>query len=153
MWVFSDSSPPTHILLYRPISQTHTSPRRHTFSLSRNLQTDLAAQGYRCTGCGMKVTPAYAKYFRFCHYTGKYFCQNCHMNATSLIPSHILDRWSFKKLPVSNFARDLLAKIHSDALFTISSDNTFIYSKVSLMVQAKVCLLSLSLSLMHGHVT
>ncbi len=122
-----------------PLSHTHIHLCTYFhISFLRNLQKDLAAQGYRCTGCGMKVTPAYAKYFRFCHYTGKYFCQNCHTSTTSLIPAHILDRWSFKKLPVSNFARDLLARIHSDALFTISSDNTFLYNKVSVMSQAKV---------------
>ncbi|XP_064394629.1 protein associated with UVRAG as autophagy enhancer-like [Halichondria panicea] len=104
---------------------------------AKNLQKDLAAQGNRCTGCGMKVTPSYTKYFRFCNYTGKYFCQNCHMNTTSLVPAHILERWSFKKLPVSNFARDLLAKIHTDAVFTVSNSNAFLYSKVSVMAQAK----------------
>ena len=122
-------------------SHTHTHTHlthTHTHTL-RNLQKDLAAQGNRCTGCGMKVTPSYTKYFRFCNYTGKYFCQNCHMNTTSLVPAHILERWSFKKLPVSNFARDLLAKIHTDAVFTVSNSNAFLYSKVSVMAQAKVC--------------
>ncbi len=125
----SNHPPHTHL--------THTS-HTHTHTL-RNLQKDLAAQGNRCTGCGMKVTPSYTKYFRFCNYTGKYFCQNCHMNTTSLVPAHILERWSFKKLPVSNFARDLLAKIHTDAVFTVSNSNAFLYSKVSVMAQAKVC--------------
>ena len=57
----------------------------------------LAVQGYRCTGCGMRQDPAHARHFRFCHYTGKYFCQKCHTNASSIIPAHILHRWSFKK--------------------------------------------------------
>ena len=117
------------------LEDTHTHTHTHIY---RNLQKDLAAQGYRCTGCGMKVKPGYVKYFRFCNYTGKYFCQNCHMNATSLIPAYILERWSFKRLYVSNFARDLLAKIYTEPLFTISSSTVSIYSKSPLMAQAKV---------------
>ena len=65
--------------------------------LPRSLVKDLSAQGYRCTGCGMKVAPSHARYFRFCNYTGKYFCQNCHTNAVSIIPAQIIDKWSFKK--------------------------------------------------------
>jgi len=99
---------------------------------------DMAAQGYRCTGCGMKIEPAYAKLFRFCNYTGKYFCQNCHTNATSIIPAYILDRWSFKRLYVSNFARDLLARIYTEPVLTIATENTAIYDKVPLMAQAQV---------------
>ena len=57
----------------------------------------LAAQGYRCTGCGMRQDPAQARHFRFCNYTGKFFCQKCHTNATSIVPAYILHRWSFKK--------------------------------------------------------
>lgn len=116
----------------------HSLPFSPSPSLSRNLQKDLSAQGYRCTGCGMKVNPTLAKYFRFCNYTGKYFCQNCHTNATSIIPAYILERWSFKRLYVSNFARDLLAKINKEPVFTITNANSTIYSKVPIMAAAKV---------------
>ena len=67
------------------------------FPLCRNILKQLAAQGYRCTGCGMKQEPSQARHFRFCNYTGKYFCQKCHTNATSVIPAYIMDRWSFRK--------------------------------------------------------
>ena len=87
----------------------------------------------------MKVNPTLAKYFRFCNYTGKYFCQNCHTNATSIIPAHILERWSFKRLYVSNFARDLLAKINNEPVFTITSTHSSIYRRVPIMAAAKVC--------------
>jgi len=65
--------------------------------LPRSLVKDLSKQGYRCTGCGMKMATSHARYFRFCNYTGKYFCQNCHTNAVSIIPAQIIDKWSFKK--------------------------------------------------------
>ena len=67
------------------------------YAYFRNIMEQLASQGYRCTGCGMKQDPSQARHFRFCNYTGKYFCQRCHTNATSVIPAYIMDRWSFKK--------------------------------------------------------
>ena len=45
----------------------------------------------------MKVEPSHVRYFRFCNYTGKYFCQNCHSNALSMIPAYVIERWSFKR--------------------------------------------------------
>jgi len=108
----------------------------HVKTPSKNLIKDLSAQGYRCTGCGMKVAPSHARYFRFCNYTGKYFCQNCHTNAVSIIPAQIIDKWSFKKYPVSNFARDLLTNIQQDPVFNVQTVNRHIYSRVPSMAQA-----------------
>jgi len=45
----------------------------------------------------MKVEVGVAKTFRFCNYTGKYFCQSCHTNSTHILPAHILENWSFRK--------------------------------------------------------
>jgi run domain Beclin-1 interacting cysteine-rich containing protein len=97
----------------------------------------LASQEYRCTGCGMKQDPAQARYFRFCNYTGKYFCQKCHTNATSVIPAYIMDRWSFKRYYVSNFAHDLLERIHYEPVFDVQNVNPQIYSMVPILAQAR----------------
>ena len=69
----------------------------------RNMMKHLAAQGYRCTGCGMRQEPSQARHFRFCNYTGKYFCQKCHSNASSIVPAYVLHRWSFKKYVHPNY--------------------------------------------------
>ena len=173
--------------------------------LCRNVLKQLAAQSYRCTGCGMKQEPSQARHFRFCNYTGKYFCQKCHTNATSVIPAYIMDRWSFRKWAcmhgcghdqmnafqvaqsamvfhyvvhidmangadqylvscvamdplytqihctctytcicvwyryyISNFARDLLARIHYDPVFVVQDVNPQIYSRVPVLAQARV---------------
>lgn len=42
--------------------------------------------------------------YRWCTYTGSYFCTSCHTNKTSIIPSRILNDWDFKEYKVSNFA-------------------------------------------------
>ncbi|KAL5005068.1 hypothetical protein ScPMuIL_018524 [Solemya velum] len=93
----------------------------------------LAKQNNRCAGCGMKVEPGYVKRFRYCEYLGKFFCQCCHSNSTMLIPGRILRKWDFRKFAVSNFARDLLVKIHSEPLFNIVDINPTLYRRVRQM--------------------
>ena len=77
-------------------------PYLHTSHLTltpphRNFEQALIAQGYRCTGCGMTLDSNHSRYFRFCYYTGKYFCQNCHISTLWVVPAYILEYWSFKK--------------------------------------------------------
>ena len=42
--------------------------------------------------------------FRFCNYTGKFFCRRCHRNDAAALPARILLNWDFKKVYVSRFA-------------------------------------------------
>lgn len=99
--------------------------------------TLLTKQNYRCAGCGMKVDPGYAKRYRYCEYTGKYFCQCCHSNQTSVIPARMLKKWDFYKYYVSNFAHGFLTKIMNDPLFNISDINPMLYKKVKTLAQIK----------------
>ncbi|VDN10932.1 unnamed protein product [Dibothriocephalus latus] len=50
---------------------------------------------------------------RFCEYFGCFFCCTCHTNTLMVVPSAVLYHWSFLMLPVSNFARDILCRLHS----------------------------------------
>ncbi|KAI8503478.1 hypothetical protein Bbelb_184490 [Branchiostoma belcheri] len=90
----------------------------------------LAKQSYMCAGCGTKVEPGFMKRFRYCEYLGKYFCQCCHTNASSMIPGKILHKWDFRKYYVSNFSLDLINKMHAEPLFNISDINPALYRKV-----------------------
>jgi run domain Beclin-1 interacting cysteine-rich containing protein len=109
----------------------------HVKSPPRNVLRQLAGQGWRCTGCGMRQDPPQARQFRFCHYTGRLFCQKCHTNAPATIPAHILHHWSFKKYYVSNFAHDLLERIHYDPVFDVQNINPQIYKAAPLLAQAR----------------
>lgn len=97
----------------------------------------LAKQNYRCAGCGMRVEKGYAKRYRYCAYTGKYFCQCCHSNQQAVIPAKMLKKWDFSKDYVSNFARDFLTKIVDEPLFNISDVNPMLYKKVKLLDNVK----------------
>ncbi|KFV57897.1 Run domain Beclin-1 interacting and cysteine-rich containing protein, partial [Tyto alba] len=95
----------------------------------------VAKQNYRCAGCGIRTDPDYIKRPRYCEYLGKYFCQCCHENAQTVIPSRILRKWDFSKYYVSNFSKDLLSKIWSDPLFNVQDINPALYRKVKSLNQ------------------
>ncbi|NXA93254.1 RUBIC protein, partial [Melanocharis versteri] len=95
----------------------------------------VAKQNYRCAGCGIRTDPDYIKRLRYCEYLGKYFCQCCHENAQTVIPSRILRKWDFSKYYVSNFSKDLLSKIWSDPLFNVQAINPALYQKVKALNQ------------------
>ncbi|XP_016399571.1 run domain Beclin-1-interacting and cysteine-rich domain-containing protein-like isoform X2 [Sinocyclocheilus rhinocerous] len=90
----------------------------------------VAKQNYRCAGCGIRIDPDYIKRLRYCEYLGRYFCQCCHENAQAVVPGKILRKWDFSKSYVSNFSRDLLAKIAGDPLFNLNDINSGLYKKV-----------------------
>ncbi|KAF1470487.1 Run domain Beclin-1-interacting and cysteine-rich domain-containing protein, partial [Eudyptula minor novaehollandiae] len=95
----------------------------------------VAKQNYRCAGCGIRTDPDYIKRLRYCEYLGKYFCQCCHENAQTVIPSRILRKWDFSTYYVSNFSKDLLSKIWSDPLFDVQDINPALYRKVKSLNQ------------------
>ncbi|NWV35885.1 RUBIC protein, partial [Grantiella picta] len=95
-------------------------------------------QNYRCAGCGIRTDPGYIKRLRYCEYLGKYFCQCCHENAQTVIPSRILRKWDFSKYYVSNFSKDLLSKIWSDPLFNVQAINPALYQKVKALNQVRL---------------
>ncbi|NXH68230.1 RUBIC protein, partial [Hydrobates tethys] len=108
------------------IFNVHSAPTR---------KVAVAKQNYRCAGCGIRTDPDYIKRLRYCEYLGKYFCQCCHENAQTVIPSRILRKWDFSKYYVSNFSKDLLSKIWSDPLFNVQDINSALYRKVKSLNQ------------------
>ncbi|XP_006869445.1 PREDICTED: run domain Beclin-1 interacting and cysteine-rich containing protein [Chrysochloris asiatica] len=98
----------------------------------------VAKQNYRCAGCGIRTDPDYIKRLRYCEYLGKYFCQCCHENAQTIIPSRVLRKWDFSKYYVSNFSKDLLIKIWNDPLFNVQDINSALYRKVKLLNQIRL---------------
>ncbi|NWY66173.1 RUBIC protein, partial [Erithacus rubecula] len=98
----------------------------------------VAKQNYRCAGCGIRTDPDYIKRLRYCEYLGKYFCQCCHENAQTVIPSRVLRKWDFSKYYVSNFSKDLLSKIWSDPLFNVQAINPGLYQKVKALNQVRL---------------
>ena len=61
----------------------------------RRRSVAMARQSHRCAGCGLKVSPALAKKFRWCEYLGRYFCTGCHGNQQFYIPARIIHKHDY----------------------------------------------------------
>ncbi|CAF4174429.1 unnamed protein product, partial [Rotaria sp. Silwood2] len=97
---------------------------------SPNRDSQLKKQGYLCAGCGRHVEKGFAHRYRYCEYTGKYFCRSCHSDKKSFLPSYIITKWDFSsKHSVSNFAFDYLNRIYSDPTFNLNDLNSKLYEK------------------------
>ncbi|XP_061426446.1 LOW QUALITY PROTEIN: run domain Beclin-1-interacting and cysteine-rich domain-containing protein-like [Lethenteron reissneri] len=90
----------------------------------------LAKQNSRCAGCGTKVDSNYIKRLRYCEYLGKLFCQCCQSGSVAVVPGRLLRRWDASRYPVSNFARELLARIGHDPLYNLMDINPQLYRRV-----------------------
>ncbi|VEL08487.1 unnamed protein product [Protopolystoma xenopodis] len=49
---------------------------------------------------------------RFCEYFSRFFCCVCHSNTLMVLPGPVVLDGNFAMLPVSNYARDLLDRLH-----------------------------------------
>eukprot|EP00079_Xenopus_tropicalis_P032850 XP_017946621.1 PREDICTED: uncharacterized protein KIAA0226-like homolog isoform X1 [Xenopus tropicalis] len=102
----------------------------NTINPSPKRDVIVASQNYMCAGCGTKVEPRYTNRLRYCEYLGKYFCDCCHSNAFSSIPSRILLKFNFGKYHVSNFSKNVVDSIWQSHKFNVLSENPDIYKKV-----------------------
>ena len=67
----------------------------------------MARQSHRCAGCGLQVSPALAKKFRWCEYLGRYFCSGCHGNQQFYVPARIIHKHDYN-MSVADLAMALL---------------------------------------------
>ncbi|CAF2050805.1 unnamed protein product [Rotaria magnacalcarata] len=92
--------------------------------------SQLKKQGYLCAGCGRHVEKGFAYRYRYCEYTGKYFCRSCHSDKKSFLPSYVIIKWDFSsKHSVSNFAFDYLNRIYSEPTFNVNDLNPKLFEK------------------------
>ena len=75
----------------------------------------------KCAGCGAPVSFGlfgFGASVRYCEYTGKYYCHECHTNQVFYIPARVMHYWDFQQYPVCKEAfRDLHA-IYDEPLFS-----------------------------------
>lgn len=104
----------------------------HTVCFNKPKKQELIArQNYRCCGCGLHIEKQNIHRMLYCYYTGKLFCPHgCHSNVKTIIPAYIINKWSFKLYPVSNFAYQIINSNFTKPLFNIQDLNPKLFSKV-----------------------
>lgn len=103
----------------------------------------MGTQGWRCAGCGMRVSERLSRHFRLCHYLGRYFCTTCHSNQTAIIPAKVLHKWDFKLYAVASFSSELLERMRSDPLFNVGALNPRLYKRCRHLHQTHIYRLQL----------
>jgi hypothetical protein len=103
------------------------------------------AQGNLCTGCGKQFQSGlFGKNARYCDYSGKYFCPDCHSKQVSIIPARVIRAWDFKPYQVSNFYRAFLVQMFKEPLYDVDAICPGSYQLVPLLKQIKVVRIMLS---------
>ncbi|VDL91385.1 unnamed protein product [Schistocephalus solidus] len=91
--------------------------REHEFVVQRGEELSQVVLAFVNTFC---LSLEYLRSMRFCEYFGCFFCCTCHTNTLMVVPGAVLYHWSFLMLPVSNFARDILCRLHSRPLIHLA---------------------------------
>ncbi|XP_077435777.1 pleckstrin homology domain-containing family M member 3 [Vanacampus margaritifer] len=90
------------------------------------LEKGLTAQGFTCAGCQRPVGASRGK-AKVCHYSGWYYCQNCHQDNTFLIPARLLRNWDTSKHKVSKQAKEFLEFVYEEPLLDVQQLNGGLY--------------------------
>ncbi|KAL0277148.1 UNVERIFIED_CONTAM: hypothetical protein PYX00_004525 [Menopon gallinae] len=104
----------------------------------------LKAQKYTCVNCQLSIGLNFDE-ARYCYFTGKYYCRNCHLNEVAIIPSRLVYNWDHKKYQVCAAAHSYLSDISSTYLINVKEINPKIYGVVSEMQELRTMRFRLNL--------
>lgn len=86
----------------------------------------LDAQNFKCAGCPRQIGFSFGKP-KLCEFSGQYYCETCHQDDDTVIPSRIIHNWDLTKRLVSRQAMKLLSQIESEPLINMESVNASLY--------------------------
>ncbi|XP_030076531.1 pleckstrin homology domain-containing family M member 1 [Microcaecilia unicolor] len=89
----------------------------------------LDSQNFKCAGCPRQIGFSFGK-ARLCAFSGLYYCDSCHQDDESVIPSRVIHNWDLGKRVVCRRALKFLAQIHSEPLINVKSVNNSLYQHV-----------------------
>lgn len=107
-----------HMKLYVEIPQ----------NVSKSKQMEI--QSGQCAGCSVVLKDTIFNRPRFCYYTYKYYCNECHKNEVSYLPHMILHNWDFRENYVCVMAKNYLEQIYMIPMICISAINPSLFDKV-----------------------
>ncbi|ODM90800.1 Pleckstrin y domain-containing family M member 3 [Orchesella cincta] len=99
-------------------------------------EAGLDSQNYACKMCGTSIGMIYGA-ARLCHFTGFSYCNVCHLNQESVIPSRILLNYDFGLYAVCNQAHDFLEELKDEPIFDVNEINPTLYDEIDECGQAK----------------
>lgn len=88
-----------------------------------------ADQNYLCAGCSAQFGSwLLGGAGRYCEYTGRYYCYECHVNEAAVIPARVLHEWDFRPYRVCRAARTIIDELYYLPAFAILDINPRLYA-------------------------
>ncbi|XP_039178269.1 putative pleckstrin homology domain-containing family M member 1P isoform X1 [Crotalus tigris] len=90
------------------------------------MEKGLDCQSFICAGCSRQIGFYFVKP-KLCSFTGLYFCDNCHQDEESVIPSCLIHNWDLSRYPRSQSGSELLLCGQKTRVPPVPEDNRLAY--------------------------
>lgn len=82
----------------------------------------LDIQNYECAECTRAIGTIFGP-AKLCGYTKRYYCEVCHVDETSSLPSKIMYNWDFRQFRVCHKAKLFLSAVNIEPIIDVKSFN------------------------------
>ncbi|RMC01631.1 hypothetical protein DUI87_22072 [Hirundo rustica rustica] len=92
----------------------------------------LDSQSFICAGCSRQIGFSFARP-KLCAFSGLYYCDSCHRDEETVIPSRLIHNWDLTKRGVCKQALKFLRQIRNQPLIDLKLVNESLYEHVERM--------------------
>ncbi|NXY18574.1 PKHM1 protein, partial [Atrichornis clamosus] len=96
------------------------------------MEKGLDSQSFICAGCSRQVGFSFARP-KLCAFSGLYYCDSCHRDDETVIPSRLIHNWDLAKRGVCKQALKFLTQIRNQPLIDLKLVNESLYEHVERM--------------------
>ncbi|XP_051499708.1 pleckstrin homology domain-containing family M member 1 isoform X2 [Apus apus] len=96
------------------------------------VEKGLDSQSFICAGCSRQIGFSFAKP-KLCSFSGLYYCDSCHQDEETVIPSRLIHNWDLSKRGVCRQAFKFLTQIQNQPLIDLKLVNESLYDHVERM--------------------
>ncbi|XP_069606916.1 pleckstrin homology domain-containing family M member 1 [Ranitomeya imitator] len=124
-------------MLFLRVASFHIKPHVRDHSLFQYLlhiptERGLDTQNFKCAGCHKQIGFNFGK-AKLCAFSSLYYCNLCHQDEVSIIPSRIVHNWDLLERPVSRQARNFLRMVQDEPIFNLKCLNDRLYHHTQTM--------------------
>ncbi|KFW80588.1 Pleckstrin homology domain-containing family M member 1, partial [Manacus vitellinus] len=96
------------------------------------MEKGLDSQSFICAGCSRQIGFSFARP-KLCAFSGLYYCDSCHRDDETVIPSRLIHNWDLTKRGVCKQALKFLSQIRNQPLIDLKLVNESLYEHVERM--------------------
>ncbi|NXQ62852.1 PKHM1 protein, partial [Anthoscopus minutus] len=96
------------------------------------MEKGLDSQSFICAGCSRQIGFSFARP-KLCAFSGLYYCDSCHQDQETVIPSRLIHNWDLTKRGVCKQALKFLTQIRNQPLIDLKLVNESLYEHVERM--------------------